>query len=111
VEQWAECGDLLIAFSSSGESANIVQAALAARARRCSLVTFSGFRASNRLRPLGDVSVYVPVCHYGYVEVAHAFVVHCLTDVIAGSAAAAADQVSPAAPDGVTLRHASSGPR
>jgi D-sedoheptulose 7-phosphate isomerase len=80
VELWAEAHDLLIAVSSSGESENIVNAAIAAKAKGCRLVTMTGFSPMNRLRRLGDVNVYVPAATYGYVETAHALIAHCLTD-------------------------------
>lgn len=82
VALWSRRGDLLIAISSSGESTNIVQAVAAGRERRCSIVTLTGFSASNRLRRLGDVNVYVPASHYGHVETAHALIVHCAIDLV-----------------------------
>jgi D-sedoheptulose 7-phosphate isomerase len=88
VDLWAESDDLLIAVSSSGESENIVRAAAAARAKQCRLVTFSGFRPTNRLRQLGHVNVYVPASTYGFVETAHALITHCVTDITLTRAAA-----------------------
>jgi D-sedoheptulose 7-phosphate isomerase len=81
VELWAEAQDLLIAVSSSGESENIVRAAMAAKAKGCRLVTMTGFQPANRLRQLGDVNVYVPASAYGFVETAHALIAHCVTDI------------------------------
>ena len=77
---WADRHDLLIAVSSSGESKNIVSAATFAREKGCHLVTFTGFKPNNRLRQLGDLNVYVPVSHYGYVEMAHSVIAHFVTD-------------------------------
>jgi D-sedoheptulose 7-phosphate isomerase len=81
VELWADPHDLLIAVSSSGESENIVRAAAAARAKGCRVVTMTGFSATNRLRQLGVLNVYVPASTYGYVETAHALIAHCVTDM------------------------------
>ena len=50
IEMHARSGDLLIAISSSGNSANILAAVEAARGRGCAVVTFSGFRPDNKLR-------------------------------------------------------------
>src|SRR5437867_216889 len=50
LEFHARPGDLLIAISSSGRSANILAAVKAARARDCRVVTFSGFDENNDLR-------------------------------------------------------------
>jgi D-sedoheptulose 7-phosphate isomerase len=77
---WADQGDLLIAVSSSGESANIVKAAEAAHAKGCVLLTFTGFQPTNRLRQAGDLNIYVPSPDYGYVEMAHSLVAHYVTD-------------------------------
>lgn len=81
IELWADEHDLLIAVSSSGESENVVKAAIAARAKGCRLVTMTGFSPTNRLRQAGDVNVYVPAAIYGYVETAHALIAHCVTDM------------------------------
>jgi D-sedoheptulose 7-phosphate isomerase len=77
-------GDVLIAISSSGESANILNGVAAARSRQCKVVTFSGFRDDNRLRGLGDVNFYVRAEEYGFVEVAHQSLLHAMLDVARG---------------------------
>jgi len=78
---WADRDDLLIAVSSSGESGNILKAAELAVERGCKVLTFSGFKPGNRLRALGDVNIYVPSLEYGYVEMAHSVIAHCMTDL------------------------------
>ena len=78
---WAEAGDLLIAVSSSGESENILRAAAMARDKGCHLITFTGFKPANRLRQMGDLNVYVPAANYGYVEMTHSILCHCITDL------------------------------
>jgi D-sedoheptulose 7-phosphate isomerase len=80
VELWADPLDLLIAVSSSGESENIVKTAVLARDKGCRLVTFTGFGPGNRLRRLGDLNIYAPASDYGYVEMAHSLIAHCITD-------------------------------
>ncbi len=84
---WTEAGDLLVAISSSGRSANILNACQAARAKRAKLITFSGFSADNPLRLLGDLNFYVSSSQYGTVESAHAVLIHHLTDQILASIA------------------------
>jgi D-sedoheptulose 7-phosphate isomerase len=88
VDLWADRGDLLIAVSSSGESENIVTAAALARDKGARLLTMTGFKAANRLRQLGDLNVYVPAARYGYVEMAHSVIAHCITDLAVARAAA-----------------------
>lgn len=82
VEMFADAGDVLIAISSSGQSANILNGAKAARQRKCALITLSGFRPDNPLRASGDLNFYVPGNDYGPVESAHHFICHCIYDII-----------------------------
>lgn len=81
VEMFAEKGDMLFAISSSGKSPNIVNAASAAKARGCEIITFSGFEADNPLRKMGDLNFYTPSTHYGFVELAHQTLIHCVLDL------------------------------
>jgi D-sedoheptulose 7-phosphate isomerase len=87
MELWAEPGDVVIAVSSSGESRNIVSAVAAARRRGCRVLTLTGFKPGNRLRALGDINIYVPADTYGYVEMTHSVLCHCITDGMAARAA------------------------
>src|SRR5438046_10478911 len=52
IQLHARDGDIVVAISSSGSSANILNAVQAARAAKCAVVTFSGFKADNPLRRL-----------------------------------------------------------
>ncbi|MBF0568108.1 MAG: SIS domain-containing protein [Nitrospirae bacterium] len=80
VELFAAKGDYLVAVSSSGQSKNILNAVRAARAKDCAVITLSGFNADNPLRAMGDLNFYVPVAHYGYVEVIHQYICHAIID-------------------------------
>jgi D-sedoheptulose 7-phosphate isomerase len=80
ITMWADTGDLLIAVSSSGESNNIVKAAAEAASRGCRLLTMTGFKPGNRLRQMGDINIFVPDLSYGYVEMTHSVLAHCITD-------------------------------
>ncbi|GLH73168.1 phosphoheptose isomerase [Geothrix limicola] len=82
VDLWGDAGDVLVAISSSGRSANILNACAAARARGLGLITYSGFGADNPLRGKGDLNFYVANANYGPVESAHAVLVHHLTDQV-----------------------------
>jgi len=73
-------GDLLIAISSSGKSENILNAVYVARSKGAKIITLSGFDESNPLRNLGDYNYYVPIDHYGYVELIHQIILHSITD-------------------------------
>lgn len=82
LEIHARLGDILIAISSSGESANILNAVIAAKKAHCTVITFSGFNANNSLSQLGDLNFYVSSKEYGFVEVAHLALGHALLDCI-----------------------------
>jgi D-sedoheptulose 7-phosphate isomerase len=84
VELHARADDLVIAISSSGRSANILNAVKAARAAKCAVVTLSGFSADNPLRRLGDINFYVDSDRYGFVEIGHLTICHAILDFICG---------------------------
>lgn len=75
-------GDVLFSISSSGKSENILKATLKAKERECSIVTLSGFNEDNPLRKMGDFNFYVPSGSYGYVEITHLAICHCIVDTI-----------------------------
>jgi D-sedoheptulose 7-phosphate isomerase len=77
-------GDMLVAISSSGKSANILKAVEQARVIDCFCVTYSGFNAQNPLRSKGDVNLFVDACEYGFVEVAHLALCHAILDFHCG---------------------------
>lgn len=81
VEMFAEEGDILFAISSSGQSPNIIEACKSAISLKCEVITFSGFRPDNPLRKLGHMNFYVPSTHYGFVELAHQTLIHCILDL------------------------------
>ena len=84
IEMFADEGDVLIAISSSGKSDNILNGAKMARKMKCPVITMSGFKSDNPLRSLGDLNFYVPAPTgaYGFVEIAHLTLCHCIVDMI-----------------------------
>jgi D-sedoheptulose 7-phosphate isomerase len=82
IEMFADEGDVLVAISSSGRSENILRGVKAARAKKCKVVTLSGFKKDNPLRSLGDYNYYVSSGEYGPVEIVHQFICHCILDVL-----------------------------
>lgn len=84
IEVHARAGDLLIAISSSGRSANILNAVAAARKRDMRVITMSGFLPDNPLRGLGDLNFYVPNREYGFVEISHLVLCHAFLDLKMG---------------------------
>ena len=80
IEQFADKGDVVFCISSSGSSKNILNAAEQAKRSGCSVITFSGFKADNPLRKMGDLNFYLPSHSYGYVEILHLYIIHCILD-------------------------------
>jgi len=81
-ETYADKGDIYVAISSSGQSANILKAAAAALKKGCTLVTLSGFKADNPLRKMGGLNFYVDSSVYGVVETAHSAICHAVVDCV-----------------------------
>ena len=73
-------GDYLIAISSSGQSANILNAVSVGRAKGLGILTLSGFKPENPLRRAGDLNLYVDSREYGFVEIAHLALCHAIAD-------------------------------
>ncbi|MBI2934405.1 MAG: SIS domain-containing protein [Chloroflexi bacterium] len=82
IEMFAAPGDLLVAISSSGRSPNILNGVTAGRLKQCRVITLSGFGEENPLRAMGDLNFYVPTISYGYTEIIHLSICHCILDTI-----------------------------
>ena len=72
--------DMLVAISSSGNSANILEATKVAREKKAPVITLSGFAAHNPLRKMGDLNFWLDSSDYGLVETGHFFLLHTLID-------------------------------
>ena len=78
----AKKGDILVAISSSGKSANILAAAALAARMKLSVITLSAMAANNPLRRTGTLNIYVAGPTYGYAESCHAVVLHHWMDLM-----------------------------
>lgn len=76
-----QTGDLLILVSASGQSANVLQAARAARERQATVVGITGFDGGV-LREMADLSIHVDERHYGVIEDVHLSIGHMLSQAI-----------------------------
>lgn len=80
--QWhAQRGDVLIAISSSGRSANIIGALTWARDHGVSTIALTGFDGGDA-RGLADVSIHVEAANYGIIEDLHQAIMHVLAQYI-----------------------------
>lgn len=74
-------GDVLIAVSSSGRSANIVNALMWARDHDVGTIAFTGFDGGIA-KVIADVCVHVAGTNYGVVEDLHQAIMHALAQYI-----------------------------
>lgn len=77
----ASHGDVLIAISSRGESANICKAIRWANDHGVSTIALTGFEGGNAYQ-LAQVRLHVTAFNYGIVEDAHQAVMHALAQFI-----------------------------
>ncbi|MEA2529731.1 MAG: D-sedoheptulose 7-phosphate isomerase [Thermomicrobiales bacterium] len=82
-------GDVLVAFSTSGESENLIRAALTARSREIVVVAVTGGRPS-RLTAVADLAIRVPVVDTPLAQELHTVVLHVICDLVESSLAAQA---------------------
>ena len=73
-------GDFLVALSSSGRSANILNAVAVARGMDCTVMTLSGFAPDNPLRGMGDMNFFLASDAYLFVEVGHMALCHAILE-------------------------------
>ncbi len=79
VEAWGRAGDLLVLFSTSGNSPNILAAAEAARARDMTVIGLLG-REGGLVRPLCHEAVVVPGADSGRIQEVHIKIVHLMVE-------------------------------
>jgi D-sedoheptulose 7-phosphate isomerase len=79
-------GDVLLCFSASGNSPNLIRAVEVAKTLDIMTVGITGFDGG-RLREICDISIHIPteIGSYGVVEDIHSTVSHVLTEVIRNS--------------------------
>jgi len=80
ISTFAQSGDILFAISSSGQSENILAGVRQAIKMDCHVITLSAFQPNNPLRQLGHLNFYVPTMSYGFAEIMHLCICHCIID-------------------------------
>jgi phosphoheptose isomerase len=81
LQSQARPGDVLVAVSSSGRSANIVTALRWAREHGLSSISLTGFDGGEA-RTIADVSIHVDCTNYGVAEDLHQAIMHVLAQYI-----------------------------
>jgi D-sedoheptulose 7-phosphate isomerase len=89
VAAFGGAGDVLVAFSTSGNSENLVQAAEAATQRGMAVVAITG-PCPNRLASMADRVINVPISDVPVIQEIHAVVLHILCELVESSLAGAA---------------------
>lgn len=81
VEAWGRAGDVLMVFSTSGRSPNVVHAARAARAQGLSVIGLLG-RDGGDVLSLCDESIVVPAHDSARIQEVHIKVVHLVIEAV-----------------------------
>ncbi len=89
VEAHGRPGGLLLALSTSGNSANVVQAAEAARGEQMKVVAFTG-EGGGKLAPLAHALLAVPSKHTPRIQEGHLVLYHYLCEMVEARVAEAA---------------------
>lgn len=81
VEALGREGDVFVAISTSGNSANIIRAAEAARERGVKVIGFTG-QGGGKLAPLSDICFRIPSSETPRIQEGHEFIGHLLCALI-----------------------------
>ena len=81
VEAWGRPGDILLPFSTSGNSLNLIAAAQIARRKNMKVVGLLG-RDGGALLPLCDLSVVVPGSTSDRIQEIHVKIVHIIVELV-----------------------------
>ncbi len=84
IEYLGKAGDILIAMSASGRSANILGAVETARTMGFNIITLSGFTPDNPLRRGGEINFYMDSPEFGFVETGYQAILHGILDIAMG---------------------------
>jgi D-sedoheptulose 7-phosphate isomerase len=81
IEALANAGDILVAISTSGNSMNVVKASLAARARGCVTMGFTG-QTGGRLQEYADLCLCVSSLSTPRIQEAHITIWHIICELV-----------------------------
>ena len=81
VEAFGETGDVLMAISTSGESANVIAAARTARNRDLAVLTLTG-AGPNTLSSIADIAIEVPSKDTATIQAVHIAIAHIICEYV-----------------------------
>ena len=82
VELYHNPNDILVLISASGQSLNVINAAIKSKEFGLPLITFSGMSPKNPLRDKGDINLWVDSEIYNIVEMTHHIWLLAIVDMI-----------------------------
>ncbi len=82
IELYYDPKDIVVLISASGQSQNVVNAAIKSKEFGLPVITFSGFSPQNPLRLLGDINLWVDSQIYNIVEMTHHIWLLAVVDMI-----------------------------
>ena len=86
IEFYGDADDVVILISSSGNSANMINAAQTAQKLRMKVITFTGFKQDNPLKQEGNLNFWIDSRAYNIVENTHQIWLLMVCDLIFGKA-------------------------
>jgi len=81
IEGLGQEGDIFVAFSTSGNSENIIQAVKAAKAANMKVISLLG-KTGGQLNGMGDCDIVVPSQNTENVQEAHQVILHILLEIV-----------------------------
>jgi D-sedoheptulose 7-phosphate isomerase len=84
IEALGQPGDLLLAITTSGNSANVLKAAMAAHGRNMRVIALTGRDGGalvELLRP-DDLEIRIPADSTARIQEVHLLIIHCLCDLV-----------------------------
>jgi len=81
IKAYGREGDLLVAISGSGNSANVLETCRAAKAIGMRVIGWTGF-SGGALKDLADIHVNVPNECFGQIEDAHLIIEHAVVELL-----------------------------
>jgi D-sedoheptulose 7-phosphate isomerase len=82
IEFYHNPNDIIVLISASGQSQNVINAAIRSKELGLTVITFSGFNSNNPLHKLGDINLWVDSEVYNIVEMTHHIWLLAIVDMI-----------------------------
>jgi len=84
VRALGQTGDVLVVFSTSGNSTNIVNAIKAAHDKNMGVIALTGYDGGKIVEHLQekDIEIRIPAHDNARIQEAHLLIIHCLCDIV-----------------------------